>query len=527
MANLVDINGNPLTREVLTEPQTSRLAALHAEFASHPSRGLTPAKLARILEEAERGDLVAQCELFDDMQEKDAHIYSEMSKRVNAVLTVDYQIEPPRNASAEEKKVAAWAADVISDLDDFEDVLLNAMDAVGKAYSGQEIEWELLGGEWVPAAFHHRPASWFQLDPATRTQLRLRNGSMEGAELQPFGWIMHVHSARSGYVARGGLHRVLAWPFLFKNYSVRDLAEFLEIYGLPLRLGKYPPGASEQEKATLLRAVVGIGHDAAGIIPEGMAIEFQEAAKGSHDPFMAMIDWCERSVSKAVLGGTLTSQADGKTSTNALGTVHNEVRHDILKSDLRQLASTLRRDLITPLVMLNWPGADPRRMPRIVFDTSEAEDLKLYADALPPLAQQGLQIPVAWAHSKLRIPLPENGEAVMGVPSVAPPGKAAALSDARVAALSAGNPAAVQHLTDAQAALDQAEAETATQLQALAADLLGPLIKRLEQASSYEEAYTLLGEMLPNMQPDALQEFLARAEFAGQLFGYQTGEATP
>jgi phage gp29-like protein len=44
----------------------------------------------------------------------------------------------------------------------------------------------------------------------------------------------------------------------------------------------------------------------------------------------------------AILGGTLTSQADGKSSTNALGNVHNEVRHDIRESDARQLSATLK-----------------------------------------------------------------------------------------------------------------------------------------------------------------------------------------
>ncbi|MCO7025451.1 DUF935 family protein, partial [Vibrio paracholerae] len=95
----------------------------------------------------------------------------------------------------------------------------------------------------------------------------------------------------SGYLSRRGLVRVLAWPFLFKNYSVRDLAEFLEIYGLPIRLGKYPEGATEKEKATLLRAVMSIGHNAGGIIPKGMDIDFQNAADGQSDPFMAMISW--------------------------------------------------------------------------------------------------------------------------------------------------------------------------------------------------------------------------------------------
>jgi phage gp29-like protein len=43
-----------------------------------------------------------------------------------------------------------------------------------------------------------------------------------------------------GYVSRSGLFRVLAWPFLFKNYGVRDIMEFLETYGLPSKLVNIP-----------------------------------------------------------------------------------------------------------------------------------------------------------------------------------------------------------------------------------------------------------------------------------------------
>ncbi|MEK2691085.1 phage portal protein family protein [Pseudomonas aeruginosa] len=68
------------------------------------------------------------------------------------------------------------------------------------------------------------------------------------------------------------------------------------------------PGTPDEEKVTLLRAVTGLGHAAAGIIPESMSIDFQEASKGSAEPFMAMMRWCDDSMSKAILGGTLTSQ---------------------------------------------------------------------------------------------------------------------------------------------------------------------------------------------------------------------------
>ncbi len=44
--------------------------------------------------------------------------------------------------------------------------------------------------------------------------------------------------------------------------------EFLEIYGLPIRIGKYPPGATQEEKMTLQRAIMLIVvENAGGTIP--------------------------------------------------------------------------------------------------------------------------------------------------------------------------------------------------------------------------------------------------------------------
>lgn len=437
MVKIIDVNGNPIDTGKMREPQTASLGWMRQTFAGHPSRGLTPAKLARIMEAAEQGDIQSQHELFLDMEEKDGHIFAEMSKRRRALLTVDWDIAPPRNPSAKEKKAAAYIRELLSDVQNFEDVIQDALDAIGHGFACLEMEWQMLGGEWLPKAIDHRPQSWFQTDRETRTQIRLRDGSMDGAALQPFGWITHIHKAKSGYLSRAGLHRVLAWPFLFKNYSVRDLAEFLEIYGIPIRLGKYFSGASDDEKATLLQAVIDIGHNAAGIIPEGMGIEFvQISGNGSSTPFEYMVEWAERTESKVILGGTLTSQADGKTSTNALGNVHNEVRHDLMMSDARQLAGTLTRDLVYPLYALNVGGIDDiRRCPRFVFDLGEAEDLKLYSEALPNLVNAGVTIPVSWVREKLRIPEPEGDEPVLtaahpAAPDAPPPAAATGIAAA-------------------------------------------------------------------------------------------------
>jgi len=514
---LLDQHGNPISREVLHEPQTARVAHLHQEFAGHPSRGLNPSKLAALLDEAEQGQLQSQSELFEDMEEKDAHILAEMTKRKLALVGLDWDIVPPRNASAAEQRAAAWLHDVIQDVSDFEDVLLTLADGIGKGYACAEIEWVRLGAEWLPKQIHYRPPGWFMTLPTARDTLLLRTASGQGEALRPFQWLTHLHKAKSGYVARGGLLRVLAWPYLFKNYSVRDFAEFLEIYGLPLRLGKYPAGATDKEKSTLLQAVVNIGHNAAGIIPEGMALEITEAAKGAHDPFMAMVEWAERSQSKAILGGTLTSQADGKSSTNALGQVHNEVRKDLLKADARQLAATLTRDLLYPLCALNIGGVtDLRRCPRFVFDTGEADDITAYAEALPKLVGVGMRIPQAYAHERLRIPQPQDGEPVLAL------AESAAQPSDNAVRLKVNLPTTVI-TTDAAEKLTAQLAELSAPLLDALLDPVRALVNEAESMDALRDGLIgLLGQLDAQQLAQQMQLAFAAAELAGR-FEMNTG----
>jgi len=516
MVKILDRFGRPLESSALKEPQTSALRWLHQSYATHPSRGLTPPKLASILEDAERGDLTAQSDLFEDMEEKDAHIFAEMQKRKNALHTIAWDIAPPRNPSAQEQKAAEQVKELVREIPNFEDLLFDLLDAVGKGFSCQEIEWQRLGKSWLPKCVHWRPQSWFQISLTNQNELRLRDNSAEGAALTPFGWIVHTHKAKSGYVARAGILRVLAWPYLFKNYSVRDLAEFLEIYGLPMRLGKYPNGASEQEKATLLRAVVGIGHNAAGIIPDGMAIDFVEAAKGTHDPFAAMLEWCERSESKAILGGTLTSQTDQGSGAYALGEVHNEVRHDILASDARQAASTLTRDLVFPIAMLNVPGIDPRRAPRLTFDPGQAEDLKLYSGAIPALVDVGVRVPAKWVHEKLRIPEPQDDDQVLERKSRPQPAFSEALRG--IAAATATPVASERNKNDQQALADAAE-QLGEKWRALVGKRIDDLIAILEETQDLALFRERLGELLLVEPTTEVIDAVARAGFASHLLG--------
>lgn len=526
---ILDQFGNPIESARLEEPQTARLAQLRHEFDNHPSRGLTPPRLASILQSAEQGDLTAQHELFADMEEKDGHLFSELQKRRMAVQQLDWAIVPPKNATAAEKADAEFVCETLEAMEDFGDVLFDMTDAIGHGFAPLEMTWGRVDGWDVPVKIEHRPQGWFKLalnPDISRNELRLRDNTADGERLWEFGWLMHQHRARSGYVSRSGLFRVLTWPFLFKNYAVRDLAEFLEIYGLPLRLGTYNASATKEDKATLLRAVVGIGHDAAAIIPQGMMIDFKTAAQGDHKTFDAMISLMERTMSKAILGGTLTS-GEGTHGSQALGNVHNEVRKDLRDSDAKQLAATLTRQLIYPILALNKGLADPRRCPRLVFDTQEPEDIKLYSEAMPKFVGMGMRIKRAWAHEKLKIPMADAGDEVLQLarpeltvppedrpaPAPAKPGKpgSAQLKAIPLAPAAGGD--------DGGDELDDLSAEMLDGWEDVLGETLAPIQAALDSASSLQEFRDALEGALSQVDPAQLVEILARGQFAARAWG--------
>ncbi|HTN30682.1 MAG TPA: DUF935 domain-containing protein [Pseudomonas sp.] len=391
---------------------TARVGQIKREFAEHPTKGLTPARLYQTLEGAEQGDLQAQSDLFEDMEEKDPQIGADMLKRRQLAAELEWQILPPDNASAQEKKAADHANEVFSAME-VEDLVLDLGSGLGHGWANLELPWKRDGALRYIEQPILRPHRWFRLHPDDQNLLTLRDSSATGAELWPLGWVQHRHRARPGYVARSGLHRMLAWPYLFQNYALGDLAQLLEIYGMPARLGKYPKNATQKEKATLLRAVVQMGKDAAGIIPEGMNIEFLEAAQGSADLYLAMMNWCERSKARIILGGTLTSGTGDGTNTNALGNVHERGQSSLIRSDVRQYGGTVRRSILWPMAALNFGIADANRAPRFVLDMGETEDFQTLANTLPIYVDMGAKVPLWWLHEKTGIPQAGENDAVL------------------------------------------------------------------------------------------------------------------
>ena len=514
-------------RSALEQNQTADIAWLANQWQEHPVVGLTPTSLHRLLTEAERGNLQAQADLFCDMEERDGHIFSEMDKRKKGINGLSWGVNPPKNASEAERKIAEEVTEWIDDIADFEMFLFDAMDAVGHGYSCQEIEWHQLGKLWLPKSFEHINPRHFMTPYDQPNQLRLNDGSPEGTEFWNFGWFIHLHKAKSGYIARSGLHRVLAWTFLFKNYGIRDVMEFLETYGLPSKIGKYPSGATEQEKLTLLRAVMSIGRNAGGIIPAGMSIDFEQATDGDTKNHFDLVKWCEQTQSKVIVGGTLLSQADGKTSTNAQSQTHELQFDKLVKSDAKQLARSITDGLICNLMQINHPEVSPDRYPSFYFDTTDTEDISVFSEALPKLVEIGFQIPRTWAHEKLGIPEPaDDKEAVLGVVQpIVVSGKQNLAVNTYMPQLLNGLIAANNQIPVDEQAIQLLLNDQAKQAQQTTEAWTQDLIAKIQAGQNDEEILAVLSELYPADDEPALQEKLTRLFFAAEVFGRLSAEA--
>lgn len=520
---IVDVYGNPLQPLTLKRQQSDDNLLLRRQWPEHPSLGININRLYAIFQEAEQGNLSAQADFFCDMEERDGHLFAEMSKRRRAILTLPWTITPPRDATAEEKNMAAVATEWFQDLPDFEALLFDLTDAVGHGFSPVEIEWSREENTWLPLRFTKRPQRWFQTPLFNGEDIRLIDGTTDGAPLWPFGWLLHRHKAKCGGYPEAGLFRVLAWTYLFKNLSARDLAEFLEVYGLPMRVGKYPSGTTDDEKMVLMRAVMMLGREASGVMPQGMDIEFESAASGQVDPFQFMIEWCERTQSKVILGATLTSQTEGGSGSRALGEVHNDVRHELLASDANQLATTLTRELLYPLLKLNGHDSiTPRRMCRFEFDTKEPEDLKTLADAIGASVNAGIPVPQAWAYARTGIPAPVAGEAVLVPPGNKKdmPAALSALHDARsLLPFTASAALSVQRDNSAQDAIDNAPAALTAQTEEAMKTLLQPLIAALSQGQSPEALHGIIDAAYPQLDDEEMRQLIENALFVSDLWG--------
>lgn len=282
----------------------------------------------------------------------DAHVDSCMTSREAGVLSCewDWQVDSSRR---EDKRALDFVKDVFANIDT-ETLTREILEAVYYGLSVLEKVTTTDGNRIYYSAIEGRPPEWFVFDNQNQLRFLSKGKGIDGelVEMDRIELVRHRATYRNPYGERK-LARVF-WPVSFKKGGVKFWMNFLEKYGGALMY--IMTQEQNQEKIDkMLDMLDRMVEDATGVFQgqpgdQLMTVDVNKA--GSSLAFSQMVGWSNAEVSKAILGQTLTTE-QGNVGSQALGTVHFQVRGEIVEGDKKMVANTFNR-LARSLVNLNY-----------------------------------------------------------------------------------------------------------------------------------------------------------------------------
>jgi len=447
--------------------------------------------------------------IYDEI-ERDCHAFSVLQKRKLALIARPVLVEPA-STSLRDRKAAQLVESQLKQIN-FDQVCSELLDALLKGYSTAEIIWVLESDGIKVGKIKAKDQRRFRFNTNDELVLLTRGNSFQGEPLPERKFIVHQFGAKDGNPYGLGLGTRLFWPVWFKRQGIQFWLTFCDKFGSPTAVGKYPNGAGKVDRETLLGAIAALANDAGVIIPEGMAIEFLEAARsGSIDTYESLCRYMDEEISKAVLGETLSTTMGKSGGSYAASNTHNDVRRELTKADADLLSDTLNASLVKWIVELNMPGATP---PRVVRDCREPEDSKSRSERDKNVYDMGFKPSAKYVQDnygegwEIRT---TGSPADNGVPSDGAP------------AFAESAPRAVAATTD-QDELVAGANQLATQYQALIGPRLDALLSLLEETNDLALFRERLAELLADAATEGMVGAVGDARFSAQLLGMLRGQ---
>lgn len=410
---------------------------------------LTPQQVTLILNNADSGYLWQLADLCDEIRERDGHLHSELQKRELRVAGSDWELIPPEGSGERGETIAKWCMARIREIEgcgdlsrDFVSAVADLQGAVFQGRVGLEAVWRDEGGWYVPRELYFLHPRRFAYGTDWRIHLWDASGTSPTSWVpmntdSPFGifpglpldrfpagkFIVHRPRVRGVYPVKEGLGRLLVWWATFKRFAVRDFAAFAEWAGRGLRIGYFATGrgpmgefqASPEDKQILEQVLDAMSSSNSAVFADTTKPDIINATHNNdvHDRLVAL---CNAEVSKAVLGGTLGSEGSAG-GNRALGEVHERGELMIARGDAAQIGGTLVRDLVRPMVQMNFGPNAP--VPRFRFAVDPAQDLDAVAKRLFGFVDHGGELAQADARNLLNLPDPSPGATLLQPEKVA------------------------------------------------------------------------------------------------------------
>ncbi len=333
-------------------------------FVDHAGWGLTADTIRAAFRMAELGWPQRQCDIFDDVIERDGHTRSLIEGRVDAVAGKSWIVQAGGDSEAD-AVAAKQLEDAMRRIPDIGQVWEHLLTAPFFGYAAAEMDWDRLDDLAVPVHFALVPHRRFKLVPGTNEpRLLTETNNLEGEPLAPGKWVFATRRHRT--LVRAGSMRSVTWWAWLKSLSVRDWQIFASRFGLPFVIGLHGHDANEEEKAKIREAVLSFGKHGGALLPDDTKIEVKEPASVSSGTGMSvhpgLVQLANQEISKLISGATLTSGEGSSVGSYALGKVHQDRSFDLTLGDAERMANWFQTCVGAPYVRFNGLAARPPRL---------------------------------------------------------------------------------------------------------------------------------------------------------------------
>jgi phage gp29-like protein len=450
-------------------------------------------------------------EVFDAII-ADAHVIGELRPMRANIITYNWRISPG-GQSSEDMRAFELAQQVYSKHPaprmGWPDVFWNMHEAILRGQRIHEVVWDVVDGLQTPVSLIDRPNHRFVYGLDNELRLLTRENRFEGAPVDDYKFLISRHMPSYDNPYGVALLSSCFWPYTFKHGGFKFFVKFCEKYGIPWAVGKYPAGTAQAQIDALADGLARMVEDAIAAIPDSGAVELVEAgSSGSQLPQERLIQVCNAEMSKCLNSQTLATEINGQGSYAAAQT-HRGREQNNGAAD-RKIVEDTNNELLAWMTKLNFAGA---AAPKFEF-YDEAEARKDWVEVFTG-ARDFLDVPVKFAHERLQIPEPVDGEAVLprsAAPAVLPQGLGRNFSQSDFAASADVDPSPVTAFTN--------------QLAGEAADpfkqILDVLRAKVDKAAKSGNLETLRDDVISSygdLDSDDLEKVMSFAFSAAELAG--------
>lgn len=347
--------------------------------------------------------------VISTMISNNTHVQAVTQSRRQAILAVDHFI------TARDKKAVQKQIEFLEEI--FEEMNIHSLisDLIAGIFTGckpLELKWAADGSRWFVEEYKEPIVENFIWQDGRLKMLG--DSGRENKELEPWKYIIHAPNLYNGKPF-AALQPAMNW-YLFSDFASRNWARHTEIYGMPVRIGKYEPGTPDVDIQALKSELISMGADASAVISTDAMIEFLETkGHATADIYKELIDTANREISKCVLSQTTTTET-AEHGNLATATVHQSGFGRVIGADCNALANTLNNQLIYPLLQFNFPNFRRIDAPRIRFNLDMASDGYKFMQMLDYAYRMGKPIhPEDFAKAGLTV---KEGEELLQKPDI-------------------------------------------------------------------------------------------------------------